>query len=58
MDVKSFITLTPDIILTRPLAPKNVRVEDVTSNTCILAWAVLPGADVIKLFTSVTYECS
>ena len=39
-----------DIILTRPVAPRNVRVEDVTSNTCVLAWAVLQGHSSLRGF--------
>ena len=39
-----------DLILTRPLAPKNVRVEDVTSNSCVLAWAVLVGHSSLRGF--------
>ena len=39
-----------DLILTRPLAPKSVRVEDVTSNSCVLAWAILSGHSSLRGF--------
>jgi len=39
-----------DLILTRPLAPKGVRVEDVTSNSCMVAWAVLTGHSSLRGF--------
>ena len=39
-----------DLILTRPLAPKGVRVTDVTTNSCMLAWLLPTGHSSLRGF--------
>lgn len=39
-----------DIILTRPEKPKNVRVTDLTTNSCVLAWVLPSGHSRLKGF--------
>ena len=39
-----------DIVLTRPLVPKGVRVEDVTTNSCNLAWVLPTGHSSLRGF--------
>lgn len=39
-----------DIILTRPLVPKGVRVEDITPNSCVLAWVLPSGHSSLRGF--------
>ena len=39
-----------DIILTRPEKPKNVRVTDMGTNSCTLAWVVPSGHSCLKGF--------
>ena len=43
-----------DLILTRPIAPKGVRVTDVTTNSCMLAWLLPTGHSSLRGF-QVTY---
>ena len=39
-----------DLILTRPLAPKGVRVTDVSINSCMLAWLIPTGHSSLRGF--------
>ena len=39
-----------DIILTRPEKPKNVRVTDMSTNSCLLAWVLPSGHSCLKGF--------